>query len=61
MKKVYKYLVQPGIDVYIPEGAQLLQVAEQFGEIQLWALVDPHKPARASKRLVIHNTGGGDT
>ncbi|WP_020403778.1 DUF7352 domain-containing protein [Gracilimonas tropica] len=38
MKVIYKYKVQPS--VMIREGAEILKIAYQNGELYLWAMVD---------------------
>lgn len=46
MRTVYKYPVP--IDDYfrldLPKGAKPLHLAEQYGNLQLWVLVDPTAP-----------------
>lgn len=47
MKKIFKYNISPATctnTILLPEGAQVLSVEEQYGEIVLYALVDPGAP-----------------
>lgn len=43
MKTVYKYqlMIQDETCIHMPVGAEILTVAEQFGVLCLWALVEP--------------------
>jgi len=45
--------VQP---VTMPAGARILHVAEQFGDLCLWALVDPDAP-KETRVIAICGTG----
>lgn len=60
-KVIWKYRVaweQTSLPVLeIPEGARLLHVGEQAGEVFLWALVDPQMPSER-RYLVAAVTGG---
>lgn len=40
-RTIWKYTLEPRCAIAMPQGAQLLSVAEQNGDICLWALVDP--------------------
>jgi len=42
-KVVWKYPVPlgPSLSFKMPRGAEVLDVARQHGDVQLWALVDP--------------------
>lgn len=46
IKIIYKYpLLHADLQaIEMPRGAQVLTVQEQFGELRLWALVDPTEP-----------------
>ncbi|PHS13499.1 MAG: hypothetical protein COA78_07105 [Blastopirellula sp.] len=56
--KIFKY----GIEIVnhqilsMPEGAQILSVQEQMGQIQLWAIVEPNN-ALQEYALCIFGTG----
>lgn len=39
--------------IEMPAGAQILHVAEQHGELCMWALVDPDEPPVAHRFTVI--------
>lgn len=47
MNAIYKYPLELKSDVQaveMPEGAEILHVADQRGRPSLWALVDPNAP-----------------
>lgn len=48
MQTVYKYPVQAHdyFEVMMPAGAQVLTVQLQYGDAQMWALVNPDAPQR---------------
>lgn len=48
--------VKEEIAISMPSNALLLHVAEQCGEGQLWACVDPSSP-RVSRRFWVRGTG----
>jgi hypothetical protein len=58
MKTVYKYPVPPDdtFEMMLPQGAQILTVDLQFGEMQLWALIDPDAPLNR-RRFRLAGTG----
>lgn len=53
---VGKYTLWPDCAVTMPEGAELLSVHEQWGELQLWALLDPTRPSEI-RQFRIFGTG----
>jgi hypothetical protein len=58
MKKIYKYSVEL-TDIFtldMPKGAQILSVQEQYGEPQIWAIVDP-KADKETRRFRLIGTG----
>ncbi len=55
-KTIWKYTLQPEGSIEIPKDAELLTVAEQYGEICLWALVEPTAP-RVERSFVSFGTG----
>ena len=57
MKTIWKYIISDPIsDIRLPQGAQLLTIAEQHGKIALWALVDPQAPSTI-RRVQVVGTG----
>jgi hypothetical protein len=59
MSEVWKfplYLVDEQI-LMMPEGAELLHVAEQRGLLCLWARVIPTEQRVANRRILIRGTG----
>ena len=63
-KTVYKYAIHlPNLDendtlsINMPRGAKALHVAEQDGQLCLWALVDPAQKVTVPVRLAVHGTG----
>lgn len=56
--QIHKYRVEP-VDkakITMPRGAVLLSVAEQYGEIVVWAWVDPDVPM-VTRNLYVVGTG----
>lgn len=49
MKTIWKYTLQPEIEIAIPVEAKILAVQEQHGEAQLWVLVNPQQPTQLRK------------
>ena len=49
---VFKFRVKQG-STYMHEGAKLLTVHEQDGEVFVWALVDPAAPMKLRKLEVL--------
>jgi hypothetical protein len=57
MKQVWKFVLSGTLGNYLmPKGAQLLSVAEQRGDVCLWALVDPSAP-KECRILSVVGTG----
>ena len=63
-KVIYKYVLHlPNLDendtlsIDMPRGAKSLHVAEQAGQLCLWALVNPAEKAAVPVRLAVHGTG----
>ena len=59
MKRIYKYSVEvrDEQDIYLPVGAEILSVAEQYNRIVLYAIVDSEaetKPHHISVRGTGH-------
>lgn len=53
---IWKYVLQPNIDIEMPVGAQILSVREQGNDICMWALVNPD--AHKEKRIfMVFGTG----
>lgn len=54
---VYKYPLSPWAgDILLPQGAEVLSVAAQQGEILLYAAVNPHAVS-VSRQVVVVGTG----
>jgi len=54
---VWKFVIaDPETPVRMPEGSEVLHVAEQRGQVCLWALVDPGARL-VDRRFVIAGTG----
>lgn len=56
MAQIWKFILQPEIDVEMPFGAEVLSVAAQGEDICLWAKVDPVAP-KESRSFVGFGTG----
>ena len=54
---VWKFVItDPETPVLMPEGAEVLHVATQKGEVCVWALVEPSAP-KVERRFVVVGTG----
>lgn len=54
MKQVWKFPLFMGSgNIEMPVGAEILHVAEQNGQMCLWALVDPHALSEGRRFMVI--------
>lgn len=64
MKVVYKYTLMTGAGAHLylehdlPQGAQILCVKEQHGDLVLYALVDPGRPT-VKRQFFLVGTGNG--
>lgn len=58
MRTVHKYAIGDDTTVNMPRGAQLMSVAMQRGEPQLWAMVETTQPLE-QRRFCIFGTGQG--
>jgi hypothetical protein len=56
MRTIWKFLLLPDGKCRLPQGAQTLSVHEQWGEVCLWALVDPAAPLE-DRQMLIYGTG----
>lgn len=52
----FELVLEDGQGVGMPQGAQLLHVAEQNGVLCLWAIVDPDAP-NVIRHITIRGTG----
>jgi len=59
MKTVWKYTLSLEDEqiVKVPLGAELLSVQTQYGEVQLWALVDDAETVCVNAKIIVHGTG----
>lgn len=55
-KAVWKFTLRPIIEIEMPDGAQVLSVQEQHGELCMWALVDTSKPM-VKRKFLTFGTG----
>lgn len=58
MKTIWKYQapIRGNLDVHMPLGADILCVQTQYGEPNIWALVDPGAVS-VKRKFVWHGTG----
>lgn len=56
MKTIWKFVLEPSIELEMPKGAQILSVHAQGENINLWALVDP-KAEIEKRKFVAFGTG----
>lgn len=59
MKKIFKYHlpISDHIEVRLPEGAEILCVQAQGGEVYLWAVVNPEEPMDVVTSILCRGTG----
>lgn len=59
MSEVWKFTlaIEGEQDVVMPEGAELLHVAEQYGKLALWARVIPTGQREVARTILIRGTG----
>lgn len=53
---IWKYVLQPNIDIEMPVGAQILSVREQGNDICMWTLVSPDAP-KEKRIFMVFGTG----
>jgi len=56
MLQVWKFVLQPEIEISLPRGAELLSVASQGNDICLWAKVNP-EAEKEKRSFVAFGTG----
>ena len=56
MKSIWKYKLEPNIDILIPVEAKFLSVQNQFNEIFIWFLIDTEKPT-ILRHFNVYGTG----
>lgn len=59
MSVVWKYelAIKDEQQIWMPEGAELLHVADQYGRIALWVRVIPNGRRDVFRRILIRGTG----
>lgn len=57
-KKIYKYPIEikDKQQLELPVGAEILSVQTQYGEVQMWALVDPNAQ-KETRMFEVFGTG----
>lgn len=56
--RIWKYTLRTKRSVIeMPAGAKLLDVQMQFGDCQLWALVDEQQPFTEPRTVILYDTG----
>ena len=57
MKTIWRYIITPNTLFYsMPEGAKILTVKEQNGEVCIWAEVNPDEKIEMRK-IMVYGTG----
>ena len=57
MRTVHKFSLDIGYTlVEMPENAKIIHVGEQYGQLQLWAEVDPNEP-QTHRHFRVYGTG----
>jgi hypothetical protein len=60
MKTIYKYPIgdfSAAVDIYVPLGAELIEVHEQGDEIVLWFIVDTEAKYETRRTFRVYGTG----
>lgn len=55
-RQIWKYVLQPGFGVGMPEDAEVLHAAAQGGDLCVWAIGTPTKP-RTRRYFDVYGTG----
>ena len=57
MRIIYKYPLALGLNsVNLPLESEVVHIAEQYGQLQMWVEQDPNRPV-LSRQFVIYATG----
>lgn len=56
MQTIWKYTIQPSMELNLPKGAQILSVHEQGDALCMWALVDPEVETE-NRKFAVYGTG----
>jgi hypothetical protein len=56
MQTIWKYPVTPTMELDLPSHAQILTIALQHGEPQMWVLLDPEAPC-IPRTFAVYGTG----
>ena len=56
-REIWKFNIQPNIEIEIPIGGEILTTQEQYGEIYIWILVDP-SAEKEKRTFEVYPTGG---
>ena len=56
MKTIWKFKIGQDTVLSLPKGSEVLSVAEQFGDVNMWFLVDPNAE-KETRRFTLHGTG----
>jgi hypothetical protein len=54
---IWKYILGPDETIQMPKGAVILTAQEQYGEVAVWACVDPTETELTPRRFVTPGTG----
>ena len=59
MNAVWKYTLntEDNLEIDLPVGSKILSVQEQFGEPQMWVLVNPDNPVYETRKFRLAGTG----
>lgn len=56
MNTIWKYTLQPRIDIEMPLGSKILEVREQNNDACMWVLVNPEMETTI-RHFVVYGTG----
>lgn len=57
MKRIFKYVANPGDEVYLPKGYQIVHAEPQESNVCLWCLVDDQEKETIYCRFDVIGTG----
>ena len=56
MKTIWKFKIDTDMVLSLPKGAKVLSVAEQFGDVNMWVLVD-NDAEFENRKFTLYGTG----
>ena len=54
---IWKYVLRPHGSIQMPKGAVVLTAQEQYGEVVIWAWVNPEETEMVERKFLTPGTG----